>query len=308
MSRCKTGLAHLYSENGLITTNRLGVSKLKKHSILLIMILGVFLASMACLTEAELESMMDDKIAKAQLQGPPGPKGDQGLQGIDGLQGPQGEVGPQGPKGNPGVPGPAGSKGDQGVQGIRGPVGPPGNAGPQGPKGVSGLKGDTGSIGPKGPAGPKGDPGPAGPKGLTGPKGDKGDVSIISQVGTGFWDLNTFPDGNRYLELNAGQSGSDPEALYYFCNTKDLTIFGGEPEESRARFKSSAGKQVRVTWDAGRGPVTKWWRVSRDGIWLDPNLDFKLAVAQSEEIRVQVPDADLDLTFYTEGYPEYYCK
>lgn len=86
-----------------------------------------------------------------------------------------------------GVPGLAGPRGPAGPAGPHGPAGPPGPAGPAGPQGLPGLQGPqglTGPAGPTGPAGKDGAPGPQGPRGATGPQGPAGPASLAALAGT----------------------------------------------------------------------------------------------------------------------------
>lgn len=102
-------------------------------------------------TDAKVENIGTDEIARLKFTIP------QGDTGAQGAKGDKGDTGPQGPKGD------KGDTGDTGPQGLQGDKG---DTGPQGPKGD---KGDTGATGPQGPQGIQGVRGPQGERGDIGP-------------------------------------------------------------------------------------------------------------------------------------------
>jgi len=121
-------------------------------------IIGVNIATAACLGQAGVELHVTGPIGGTGPVGAAGPTGGTGGRGGTGLVGNLGLKGVAGPTGGTGGAGGVGGTGSQGPVGV---TGPPGGS-VTGPTGGTGVPGDQGIPGPQGPTGALGATGPTG--------------------------------------------------------------------------------------------------------------------------------------------------
>ena len=246
------------------------------------------------LTESEV-------IELIQTHSTPGPVGEQGPPGPQGSKGDTGDIGPRGDTGTQGPKGDTGDKGDTGPQGPRGEVGPQGpkgdagETGPRGETGPQGPRGDKGDTGDRGEAGPQGPRGEAGPQGPKGDKGDTGPQGPAGETLTNRWIYDTLESGSAYAEVRSAKN-TFREAIVKFCDSDTIFVNG--------EFSDIAGERnVSVVYTGDDGRVTDRWWVSDDGDTIFADSKFAAAVSSSNEVLVEVPDANFSVLFQTARYP-----